>query len=122
MLGRVGLIAACTFSLHATPSLGQPADLTAMISIPAGSFLMGSDDGPADERPAHRVELPAFSIDRTPVTNRQFSRFLDAVGPRGPRDDVYYDVDDTDSRIHRRGGAWHADPGAEDHPVVEASW
>jgi iron(II)-dependent oxidoreductase len=83
---------------------------------------MGSDDGPADERPAHRVELPAFSIDRTPVTNRQFARFLDAVGPKGPRGEAYYDVDDGDARIHRRGGAWRADPGAEDHPVVEASW
>jgi iron(II)-dependent oxidoreductase len=122
MLGRLGLIAACAFSLHPAPAVGQPAELTSMIAIPAGGFLMGSDDGPADERPAHRVELPAFSIDRTPVTNRQFARFLDAVGPRGPRGEIHYDVDDTDSRIHRRGDAWRADPGAEDHPVVEASW
>lgn len=34
-----------------------------MIVIPAGSSVMGSNDGPEDERPAHRVELKAFAID-----------------------------------------------------------
>src|SRR3989338_5120820 len=40
-----------------------------MIRIPPGPFLVGSDDGPADERPEHKVGLPAFSIDKFPVTN-----------------------------------------------------
>jgi iron(II)-dependent oxidoreductase len=31
-------------------------------------------------------------------------------------------VDDPDARVHRRGDRWVADPGYEDHPVVEASW
>ena len=52
-----------------------------MIQIPPGQFLMGSNDGPADERPAHKVELPAFYIDRLPVTNARFAAFLNAVGP-----------------------------------------
>ena len=33
-----------------------------MITIPAGPFTMGRDDGPEDERPAHQVHLPAFQI------------------------------------------------------------
>lgn len=93
-----------------------------MVRIPAGSFIMGRDDGLADERPAHRVTLGAFEIDRLPVTNAGFARFLDAVGPTNARGENLFDADDPDARIHRRGGRWIADPGYEDHPVVEASW
>ncbi len=93
-----------------------------MVSIPAGPFTMGSDTGPADERPAHRVELLAFAIDPTPVTNAQFAAFLNAAGPMNAAGERLYDVDDGDARIHQRGGKWVADPGFENHPVVEVSW
>ena len=75
-----------------------------MVSVPAGPFRMGSDSGEADERPAHRVDLSAFSIDRLPVTNAQFATFLDAVGLRDARGRVLYDDDDNDARIRSRGG------------------
>lgn len=93
-----------------------------MIAVPAGPFIMGSDTGPADERPAHRVELPAFSIDRTPVTNVQFAAFLNAVGPVNSKGERLFDFDDGDARIHKRGEKWVADAGYENHPVVEVSW
>lgn len=93
-----------------------------MVRIPGGAFTMGSDDGPEDERPAHRVQVPAFEIDRLPVTNRAFATFLQAVGPRGPAGERYYDWDDADARIHQHAGRWQADPEAAEHPVVEASW
>jgi iron(II)-dependent oxidoreductase len=93
-----------------------------MVRIPAGSFTMGRDDGPADERPAHRLAMAAFEIDRGPVTNAAFARFLDAAGPTNARGEGLFDVDDPDARIHRRGTRWLADAGYEDHPVVEASW
>ena len=83
---------------------------------------MGSDIGPDDERPAHTVTLQSFAIDRVPVTNAQFAAFLEYSGPTGPRGEKLYDQDDQDARIHRRGNRWRADPGAEEHPVVEASW
>ena len=35
-----------------------------MVQIPAGTLLMGSDEGGSAERPVHSVFLPAFSIDR----------------------------------------------------------
>ncbi|HEU4639917.1 MAG TPA: SUMF1/EgtB/PvdO family nonheme iron enzyme, partial [Candidatus Binatia bacterium] len=54
-----------------------------MRRIPAGPFSMGRDDGPVDERPQHRVDLPEFFIDRLPVTNSQFAQFLQAKGVRG---------------------------------------
>ncbi|MGH7852719.1 MAG: formylglycine-generating enzyme family protein [Candidatus Binatia bacterium] len=97
-------------------------DASAMIRVPAGPFLMGSDNGPDDERPQHKVNLSEFFIDRNKVTNDQFAVFLNAAGPRGPRGENYYDVDDNDSRVHRRDGRWLANAGHENHPVVEASW
>lgn len=93
-----------------------------MVRVPAGPFTMGSDDGPAEERPAHTVTLRAFEIQRLPVTNAEFAHFLDRHGPTDASGRRYYDGDDSDARIHPAGGEWRADPGFEDHPVVEASW
>jgi len=98
------------------------ADTADMIKIPAGPFTMGSDDGPADERPAHVVSLADFSIDRLPVTNARFAEFLNAVGPANAAGEKLFDLDDADARIHRRAEKWAADKGYENHPVVEVSW
>lgn len=84
---------------------------------------MGRDGGPADEAPAHRVTLPAFTIDRLKVTNAEFARFLDAEGPLTPDGDRRFDWDDADARIHKSpDGRWRADAGFERHPAVEVSW
>jgi formylglycine-generating enzyme required for sulfatase activity len=99
----------------------RPQD-SGMVLIPAGPFVMGSDTGPADERPAHEVTLAAFSIDRFPVTNAQFAEFLNAIGPVNQKGERLFDVDDPDARIHRVGQRWRADRGYENHPVVEVSW
>ncbi len=58
----------------------QPIAESAMIAVPAGEFTMGSDDGDDDERPAHSVQLEAFEIDRTEVTNEQYQQFADETG------------------------------------------
>ncbi len=93
-----------------------------MVSIPAGAFMMGTDTGSPDERPAHIVELSSFLLDRTPVTKAQFALFLEAEGPVSPRGETYYEDDDSDARIHQRGGSWVVDSGLENHPVLEVSW
>src|ERR1700677_4455684 len=49
---------------------------TNMIWIPGGTFNMGSDRHYADEAPVHRVTIDPFWIDITPVTNREFRRFV----------------------------------------------
>jgi sulfatase modifying factor 1 len=51
-----------------------------MIHIPGGTFRMGSDEHYPEEAPAHRVTVDAFWMDRTPVTNRDFRKFVDATG------------------------------------------
>ena len=109
-------VLACLLSL-AGASLAQE-----MVRVPAGVFTMGSDDGPADERPAHAVFLPAFEIDRLPVRNSEFAGFLQRHGAVAADGRRYFDWDDRDARIHRDADGWRADAGYEDHPAVEVSW
>ena len=99
-----------------------PSSIQAMAQIPAGVFTMGSNHGPDDEKPAHRIFLSSYSIDRYPVTNFQFAQFLNAVGPRNTNNERLFDDDDNDARIHLKDRLWQADIGFEDHPVVEVSW
>jgi sulfatase modifying factor 1 len=51
-----------------------------MICIEGGAFRMGSDKHYPEEAPAHRVHVDTFWIDRTPVTNRAFRKFVNATG------------------------------------------
>lgn len=58
-------------------------DDTERILIPGGPFLLGTDDTTRaydNERPRHEVEVDTFAIDRFPVTNRRFSRFIEEGG------------------------------------------
>ena len=51
-----------------------------MVWLSGGTFRMGSDRHYPEEAPAHHVTVAPFRIDRTPVTNRQFRRFVEATG------------------------------------------
>jgi formylglycine-generating enzyme len=51
-----------------------------MVWVPGGTFRMGSNDFYAEERPVQDVQVDGFWIDRHPVTNEQFSRFVAATG------------------------------------------
>ncbi|MBM4111453.1 MAG: formylglycine-generating enzyme family protein [Phycisphaerae bacterium] len=66
------LVAACS------ETTAQPAN---MVWIAGGEFTMGSDapDARADERPAHRVRVNGFWIDRHEVTNDEFAAFVAAT-------------------------------------------
>ena len=88
---RGALILALATVLSAAPALAQTprtisavgpgtphqigAGLDAMVLVPAGEFIMGSNDGEDDEKPRRRVHLGAIYIDKYPVTNSQFQRF-----------------------------------------------
>ena len=43
-----------------------------MVLIPAGTFTMGSDNGPDNEKPSHIVDLPDFYIDLHIVSNGRY--------------------------------------------------
>jgi formylglycine-generating enzyme required for sulfatase activity len=51
-----------------------------MVWIPGGTFLMGSDHHYPEEAPVHQVSVEGFWIDRSPVTNAQFLKFVKATG------------------------------------------
>ena len=123
VLQRRGLLTVLFLTAWIAQTIRAGADdIAEMTRIPAGSFSMGRDDGPADERPPQRINLPEFFVDRLPVTNSQFARFLEAKGVRVTAAKRWYDSDDNDARIHLRAGKWQADLGFENHPVVEVSW
>jgi formylglycine-generating enzyme len=69
-----------------------------MAWIPGGTFLMGSDRHYPEEGPARRVAVDGFWMDRGPVTNAAFRRFVEQTGhvtfaERPPDAKVYLDAD-----------------------------
>ena len=79
------------------PTAAPPVVVTGqgieMILIPAGRFLMGSNDGEPDQQPAHEVEIRAFLMDRYEVTQAAYAQ-LDPIngshfkGPQLPTEMV----------------------------------
>lgn len=78
------------------PVLLEEAPVSAPVSpprarevlVPAGPFTLGTDDDPwsfDNERPARTVDLAAFWIDTTPVTNAAYQEFIGDGGYRNPR-------------------------------------
>jgi len=68
-----------------------------MVAIPAGEFWMGRADFQwlfdrnteiererLDDRPAHKLYLDSFAIDKYEVTNEEYARFLTAAGAKPP--------------------------------------
>jgi len=79
------------------PTLRRAREIAAarnMVWIEGGSFLMGSDRHYVEERPMRLVHVDGFWIDRAPITNGEFARFIAATeyvtsAQRPPRaDDV----------------------------------
>ncbi len=68
----------------ADPRFSGDGWIPELVHIPAGPFLMGSgdDDRQADndEKPQHRLELPAYWIGKYPVTVAQWRRFVEGDG------------------------------------------
>ncbi len=53
------------------------------VVIEGGPFVLGTDNNVTaydNERPAHHVTLGTFAIDKFPVTNRRYARFVDDDG------------------------------------------
>ncbi len=92
-----------------------------MILIPEGEFLMGSlpGEGSDDELPQHRVTLDAFYIDKYPVTNAQYKKFIDENSQwrkRRVSKNLYY-------KNYLRLWSENDYPrGKANHPVVYVTW
>jgi formylglycine-generating enzyme required for sulfatase activity/class 3 adenylate cyclase len=68
-----------------------------MISLPGGSFAMGSNDDPS-ERPIHRVTIKPFAISKFPITVREWNACVAAAA------------------------CGYSPTGNEDAPVTNVSW
>jgi len=64
----------------------QWLDLSWMVTVPAGIFTMGSDDPRTNDenKPAHKVRMPAYKIDKYLVTQAEYARFVAANKYRPP--------------------------------------
>lgn len=87
-------------NLPAAPSPRPSKARIQWVSIPGGSFMMGSNDGASDEKPVHRVTVKAFQMAKTEVTNKQYRACVEAQACGPPSSYT----------------------GGDDHPVVYVNW
>ena len=91
------------------------------VAVEAGEYEIGA---PArgfaydNERPRHAVELAAFEIDRTPVTNGAYAAFMEETGAEPP---MYWERDGEGGWVRTAMGRRDPiDPGASRHPRLLA--
>jgi iron(II)-dependent oxidoreductase len=90
-----------------------------MIEVDGGEHEIGA---PArgfaydNERPRHTVEIAAFEIDRTPVSNGTYLQFMEETGAEPP---LYWEQDDGGWVLTTMAGR---DPVISTHPVLHVSW
>jgi iron(II)-dependent oxidoreductase len=102
-----------------TPFAPAPVGEPGTVRVEAGTYEIGApDDGFAydNERPRHTVELAAFEIDRTPVTNGTYMSYMGETGAEPP---MYWE---------REGDGWVRTamgvrvPVDPQRPVIHVSW
>jgi len=103
-----------TEGLGVGSAMVNPKDGAEMVYVPAGEFLMGSEDADADsdEAPEHTVYLDAYWIYKHEVTNAQYRSCIESGECSGdlgdyPEDDfppVYIDWFEADAYCQWAGG------------------
>lgn len=61
----------------AGPDTIAPSTGLDMALLPAGEFVMGDDNGDADEKPAHKVQVSAFRMDTCEVTQKAYESLME---------------------------------------------
>ncbi|WP_245912224.1 ergothioneine biosynthesis protein EgtB [Brunnivagina elsteri] len=95
-----------------------------MIKIPAGEFLMGSNEIDAldNEKSSYQVYLDTYFIDRYPVTCGNFRDFIQAEGYKNSQ--YWSDTGWTwlQSKQLKQPLYWHDDTAWDNHPVCGVSY
>ena len=81
-----------------SPSPVGGAESGAMVSVPAGSFMMGSDN--EDEKPVHRVSVAGFAMDVTEVTTSAYAACVRAGRCSAPDTGAYCNYGHSDKNNH----------------------
>jgi formylglycine-generating enzyme required for sulfatase activity len=67
-----------------SPSGTQATYKADLIEIPGGTFQMGRNEGPLQERPSHPVTVKTFFLDRTEVVNGEYAEFIRETNGTAP--------------------------------------
>ena len=115
----------------AKPVKGATAEsrLKEMVHFEGGTFVMGSDDAPPDQQPAHEAEVEPFYLDKHPVTVADFRQFIEARGYKTDAE-VFGDAGVFLFEQKRwnlvKGATWEYPQGPPkakpEHPVTQVSW
>jgi len=65
---------------ESSSNVERSGDVSDMVWIPGGTFLMGSNAHYPEEAPAHKVAVAGFWMETHSVTNDEFRRFVEATG------------------------------------------
>jgi formylglycine-generating enzyme required for sulfatase activity len=114
-----------TGSTPAVKTAAAPASTPAadpnLVSIPGGTFWMGSHDGGKDEAPVTQVTLSPYLMDRTEVTVAAFRECVNA-GKCAPSATVDWSgLKDDDKAKWSRACNW-GQPGRDNHPINCVDW
>lgn len=97
-----------------------------MVPVKGGTFIMGNNHSQyGDEKPEHEVSVPDFLLGKYPVTNAQYAAFLQEYGSDTVKSGAYSGqkmIDPHSWGIDQIEGAWQAQPGFENHPVIRVGW
>jgi serine/threonine protein kinase/formylglycine-generating enzyme required for sulfatase activity len=87
------------------------ADGASLVYVPEGNFIMGTNNGDLDEKPAHTVYLDAFWIDQTEVTNKMYAKCVNAGTCAEPTF--------ASSNTHSN---YYGNPAFDEFPVIRVNW
>ncbi|MDD3281694.1 MAG: formylglycine-generating enzyme family protein, partial [Bacteroidales bacterium] len=118
-----------------TTKIKQDENKIEFISIPAGTFTMGSPYDEADrgdDETPHQVTLSAFKMSKYEITNAQYAAFLNAkrIGRYGEyaagafptQALIYQSIGNYDWGLHYVDGQWVPVAGYENYPAMYVTW
>ena len=90
------------------PQPAAPTVPAGMIYIPGGEFTMGRDDGDNYERPAHKVSVKPFLIDRYEVSCGDLINFINQSGQSAGRMGSFGCFENSDHKVAATEVTWDA--------------